>query len=162
MLVQPETVVRWQRTAWQRYWTWKSRRSVSPGRPRIPKEIREPIRRLAGENPRWGSVRILGELRKLGYDVSAQTVRRYRQRATRRPPTGSKYASMADYHSDPAELGAMAERAGVRTLMLTHLAPPSPKPADVIYEQRVRAGGYSGNVVVGCDLDRHQIGAAVT
>ena len=80
MFVQPETVVRWQRTAWRQYWTWKSRRSAAPGRPHIPKEVRELIRRLAGENPRWGSVRILGELRKLGYEVSAQTVRRYRQR----------------------------------------------------------------------------------
>jgi len=26
VLVQPETVIRWQRTAWRRYWTWKSRR----------------------------------------------------------------------------------------------------------------------------------------
>jgi transposase InsO family protein len=89
VIVQPETVVRWQRTAWQRYWTWKSKRSASPGRSRIPKEVRELTRRLAGENPRWGSVRILGELRKLGYDVSAQTVRRYRQRAMRRPPAQS-------------------------------------------------------------------------
>ena len=30
-LVQPDTVVRWHRTAWRRYWTWKSRRR--PGRP---------------------------------------------------------------------------------------------------------------------------------
>ncbi len=89
VFVQPETIIRWQRIAWQRYWTWKSRRSASPGRPRIPKEVRELIRRLAGENPRWGSVRIVGELRKLGYEVSTQTVRRYRQRAIRRPPSQS-------------------------------------------------------------------------
>ncbi len=88
-MVQPETVIRWQRTAWRRYWAWKSKRSASPGRPQIPKEVRELIRRLAGENPRWGSIRILGELRKLGYEVSAQTVRRYRQRAMRRPPSQS-------------------------------------------------------------------------
>ena len=62
VFVQPETVIRWQRPAWRRYWAWKSRRSAAPGRPRIPKEIRELIRRLAGENPRWGSVRILGGL----------------------------------------------------------------------------------------------------
>ena len=89
VFVQPETVVRWQRTAWRRYWTWMSKRSAAPGRPQIPKEVRELIRRLAGENPRWGSVRILGELRKMGYEVSAQTVRRYRQRAMRRPPSQS-------------------------------------------------------------------------
>jgi hypothetical protein len=88
VFVQPETVIRWQRTAWQRYWTWKSRRSAAPGRPRIPKEVlRELIRRLARENPRWGSVRILGELRKLGYDVSAQTVRRYRRSRWRGLPS---------------------------------------------------------------------------
>ena len=85
VFVQPETIIRWQRTAWRRYWAWKRKRSASPGRPQIPKEVRELIRRLAGENPRWGSVRILGELRKLGHEVSAQTVRRYRQRAMNRP-----------------------------------------------------------------------------
>ena len=66
VFVQLETVVRWQRTAWRRYWAWKSKRSASPGRPQIPKEVRELIRRLAGENPRWGSVRIVGELRMTG------------------------------------------------------------------------------------------------
>jgi putative transposase len=25
LFVQPETVIRWHRTAWRRYWTWKSR-----------------------------------------------------------------------------------------------------------------------------------------
>ena len=89
ILVQPETVIRWQRTAWRRYWIWKSRHSGSPGRSRVPKEVRELIRRVARENPRWGSMRIVGELRKLGYYVSAQTVRRYRRKATRRPPSQS-------------------------------------------------------------------------
>jgi hypothetical protein len=27
-LVQPETVVRWHRTVWRRYWTWRSRAAV--------------------------------------------------------------------------------------------------------------------------------------
>ena len=89
MLVQPETVIRWQRTAWHRYWAWKSRHTRAPGRSRVPKEVRELIRRLARENPRWGSMRIVGELRKLGFVVSAQTVRRYRRQAIRRPPSQS-------------------------------------------------------------------------
>lgn len=88
VLVQPDTVVRWHRTAWQRYWTWKSRRR-RPGRPRLSRELRVLIQRLARENPRWGSVRIRGELRKLGYDVGAELIRRYRRRARRRPPAQS-------------------------------------------------------------------------
>jgi transposase InsO family protein len=47
------------------------------------------ILRLASENPRWGSVRIVGELRALGFAVSARTVSRYRDRARRRPPSQS-------------------------------------------------------------------------
>ena len=44
---------------------------------------------LARENPRWGAVRIVGELRALGFSVSARTVRRYRDQARRRPPSQS-------------------------------------------------------------------------
>jgi transposase InsO family protein len=86
-LVQPETVIRWHRTAWRRYWTWKSRRP--PGRPRIDAELRQLIRRIARENPRWGAVRIVGELRALGFTVSSRTVRRYRREVLRRPPSQS-------------------------------------------------------------------------
>jgi len=76
-LVQPDTVVRWHRAAWRRYWTWKSR-GGRPGHPRTDRELRELIVRLASENPRWGAVRIVGELRALGCSVSARTMRRYR------------------------------------------------------------------------------------
>ena len=86
-VVQPDTVVRWHRTAWRRYWTWRSRRPS--GRPRISAEVRELIERMARDNPRWGSVRIQGELRKLGIQVSARSVRRYRRAVRRRPPSQS-------------------------------------------------------------------------
>ena len=46
-------------------------------------------RGIATENPRWGAVRIEGELLALGYEVSAETVRCYRRRALRRPPSQS-------------------------------------------------------------------------
>ena len=84
--VRPETVVRWHRAGWRRYWTWKSR-PRPPGRPRIDPEARELIVRLARENRTWGAVRIQGELRALGHDVSAETVRRYRLPALRQPPS---------------------------------------------------------------------------
>ena len=44
---------------------------------------------MARDNPRWGSVRIQGELRKLGIAVSARSVRRYRKAVKRRPPSQS-------------------------------------------------------------------------
>ena len=85
-MLEPATVVRWHRAGWRRYWTWKSR-GRRPGRRRIPLEARELILRIASENPRWGAVRIRGELRALAYDISAESVRRYRLRALRRPPS---------------------------------------------------------------------------
>ena len=78
-MVEPDTVVRWQRSAWRAYWRWKSRRRS--GRPRIPAELRQLILRSATEHPRCGAVRIVGELRALGFEVSARTVSRYRQQA---------------------------------------------------------------------------------
>ena len=87
-LVQPDTVVRWHRVAWRRYWRWRSR-GRQPGRPRLAPEVRELIVRLVRENPRWGAVRIVGELRALGFEVSPRTVRRYRDQVRRRPPSQS-------------------------------------------------------------------------
>ena len=40
-VVQPDTIMRWHRTAWRHYWTWKSHRP--PGRPRLSAEVRELI-----------------------------------------------------------------------------------------------------------------------
>ena len=61
--------------------------------------------------------------------------------------------SILDYHADSISLGAMAQRAQVNTLMLTHLGPP---PQNEVEEQRfaddVKAGGYTGHVLVGRDL----------
>ena len=96
MIVQPETVIRWHRTAWRGYWTWKSR-ARHPGRPRISKELQGLIARIATENPRWGAVRIHGELLALGYEVSAETVRCYRRRALRRPPSQSWRTFLANH-----------------------------------------------------------------
>jgi len=80
VVVQPETVVRWHRKGFRLYWRWKSR--SRRGRPRIPTEVRQLIRRMALENP-WGARRIHAELAKLGIRVSLATVSRY---LPKRPP----------------------------------------------------------------------------
>ena len=72
-LVTPSTLLRWHRELVRRKWTFR-RRSVS-GRPPISAEVRELILRFARENPRWGCVRIEGELAKLGVEVSASKIR---------------------------------------------------------------------------------------
>ncbi|MDA1061728.1 MAG: integrase core domain-containing protein [Chloroflexi bacterium] len=99
VVVRPETVVRWHRAGWRRYWTWKSR-PHRRGRPRIDPEARELILRLARENRTWGSVRIQGELRALGHDVSAETVRRYRLQALRRPPSPNWRAFLTNHRHE--------------------------------------------------------------
>ena len=96
-MVEPDTVVRWHRSAWRAYWRWKSRRRS--GRPRIPAELRQLIVRIATENPRWGAVRIVGELRALGFEVSARTVSRYRRQALRRPPSQSWHTFLRNHAS---------------------------------------------------------------
>ena len=50
VLVRPETLIRWHRAGWRLFWRIKSR----PGRPPIPLELRQLIRRMATENPIWG------------------------------------------------------------------------------------------------------------
>ena len=66
--------------------------------------------------------------------------------------------------STASDLGAMAQRAQVQHLMLTHLIPPigakkqGPYPipngplTEIDYETAVRDGGFAGNTVVGTDL----------
>jgi putative transposase len=70
--VTPETLLRWHRRIVARSWTYSHRR---PGRPPLDQQVRQLILRLARENSHWGYVRIVGELRKLGIDVSATLVR---------------------------------------------------------------------------------------
>ena len=50
VIVKPETVIRWHRCGFRRYWTWKSRRR-RPGRPGVAPEIRELIRNMSRANP---------------------------------------------------------------------------------------------------------------
>ncbi len=70
-LVRPETLLRWHRQLVRRKWTRPHR---PPGRPALDPEVRELILRLGRGNPRWGHLRIPGELLKLGVRVSATTI----------------------------------------------------------------------------------------
>jgi putative transposase len=88
-LVRPETLLRWHRRMVRRRWTYPT---TSNGRPPIPEEVQQLVVRLARENPRWGYQRIHGELLRLGWRVSASSIRRVLRAhgldpAPRRAPT---------------------------------------------------------------------------
>jgi hypothetical protein len=78
-LVTPKTVLDWHRRLVKGHW---ARKSKKPGRPPLPEETVELVRRLAKENPSWGYLRIVGEMKKLGVEVSngsvASVLRRHR------------------------------------------------------------------------------------
>jgi transposase len=85
-VVHPDTVIRWQRERFRRYWAQRSKKSGRPGRPPISSQVRELIRTMACANPLWRAPRIHGELRKLGIEVSERTVSRV-LRTVKRPPS---------------------------------------------------------------------------
>lgn len=73
VFVQPESVIAWRKRKFRKHWARLSC-GPKPGRPRVPREIRELIGRISAANPLWGSPHIRGELRKQGIEVSKPTV----------------------------------------------------------------------------------------
>jgi putative transposase len=85
VFVQPDTVVRWQRERFRRFWTRLSRPKRDPrGRPGIAAEIRQLMLQVASANRFWRAPRTHGELR---CSVSERTVSRILKRVRRTPPS---------------------------------------------------------------------------
>lgn len=99
LLVSPRTLLRWHRALVRGKWRQPSGRV---GRPPLSPGIRELVLRLARENPRWGHRRICGELRKLGFAVSATSV----------PPPACSGAAGAGAASGRPKLARVPEIAG--------------------------------------------------
>jgi len=82
---KPETVIAWHRKGFRLFWTWKVRHG-HPGRPSVPKDVRDLIRLMSRANPTWGAPRIHGELLKLGMKIGETSVSKYMD-GHRRPPS---------------------------------------------------------------------------
>ena len=96
-ILQPETVLAWERKGFRLYWTWKSQ--ARKGRPCQSREVRELIQKISLANPRWGAPRIHGELQKLGIQVAETTVAKYMVRP-RRPSSQSWRTFLKNHMQD--------------------------------------------------------------
>jgi transposase InsO family protein len=95
-IIRPETLLRWHRAGFCRYWRWKSRNPG--GRPRIEAALRTLIRQMSIENVLWGAPRIRGELLKLGFAVAQSTIARYMARPDGRAPSGQRWGTFVRNH----------------------------------------------------------------
>ena len=78
---------------------WR-RKSCKPGRPALPKDVRELVRRMARENPTWGEERIADELSlKLGIRVSPRTVGKYLKLGNPRGSSGQRWTTFVRNHA---------------------------------------------------------------
>ncbi len=102
LVVNTDTVARWNRARFGRYWA-KISRKRHPGRPRIDAEIRRLVRMMAQDG--WGTPRIHGELTKLGFLVSEMTVSRYSPRQPAEPDQLKRWVAFLRNHKD--EIAAM-------------------------------------------------------
>jgi hypothetical protein len=73
VVVKPDTFIHWHRKSFR-----LALEVQVNGRTRLPKDLRELIRRMAAQNPSWGQERITKDLKlKLGIRVSPSTVASY-------------------------------------------------------------------------------------
>jgi len=107
-IIRPETLVRWHRAGFRRYWRWKSR-SLG-GRPQIDVDLRALIRRMSAENPLWGAPRIHGELLKLGFEVAQSSVAKYMAIGRIRPAQAA--SPSAECSCDRQDRSVPTRRAG--------------------------------------------------
>jgi putative transposase len=138
-LPSPQTVLRWHRELVRRKWCY-GRRSV--GRPPLDRGLVELVLRLGRENPRWGCVRIQGELRKLGIRVGATTIRSILRRSGLGPAPRGQGLSWTEFLGAQAS-GIVAcdfftvETAWLRTLYVLFWIE--------LGSRRVHLGGVSAN-----------------
>ncbi|HSH80684.1 MAG TPA: integrase core domain-containing protein, partial [Herpetosiphonaceae bacterium] len=98
LIVQPDTLLRWHRQLFRRFWRRQSRATAPAHRPPLALETVALIRELAATNRTWGAERIRGELLKLGIRVAKSTIQRYAREAHPPPRSGQTWATFLRNH----------------------------------------------------------------
>ena len=99
LIVQPDTVLRWHRELFRRFWRRTSASTRPAHRPPIAPETITLIHAMAAANRLWGTERIRGELLKLDIRVAKSTIQKYMRAA--RPPRllGQTWATFLRNHA---------------------------------------------------------------
>ena len=99
LIVQPDTLLRWHRQLFRRYWKRTSRAAAPAHRPPLAPATVALITEMAAANRLWGAERIRGELLKLDIRVAKWTVQKYLRAA--RPPqrAGQSWATFLRTHA---------------------------------------------------------------
>jgi hypothetical protein len=117
-LVSPMTLLRWHRDLVARRWTYPP---TGHRRRTLPDTTVDLVVRLARENPWWGYVRIVGEVRKLGIAVSATSVRAILRRHDLGPAPRRGGPSWVEFLRGQAVGTLATDFFTVETIMLTRL-----------------------------------------
>ena len=100
-----------------------------------------------------GDTRVCAEVEDLARGADVLVHEACRTSAMAPLIAGTVFETIFSYHADTVDLGAMAERAGVPHVVLTHLIPPPDAPGDTAkFAGDLRTGGYGGRITVGEDL----------
>ncbi len=75
---------------------------------------------------------------------------------TKLPNRDNIIKHLSESHTSPEDAGTIARRAGVGTLVLSHLVPGDTEIAEDKWEARARAD-FDGNVICGVDLDQFSL-----
>ena len=95
-IVRLETVIRVASPGLSPLWTWKVRRG-KPGRPSIPREVRDLIRQMSRDNPLWGAPHIHGSCSNWASPSARPVWPKYMVRQ-RRPPSQT-WRTFLDNHA---------------------------------------------------------------
>ena len=77
-MITPDTLRRWLRKLVALKWTFSKGRP--PGRPMVDPEIERLVLNILTENPGWGSDKVVGTHKNLGYSISDTTIDNIRKR----------------------------------------------------------------------------------
>ncbi len=98
LIVQPETVLRWHRQLFTRFWRRTFRAAAPAHRPPIAPETIAVIREMAAATRTWGAERSRGELLKRGIGVATSTIQTYMRGARPSRRSGQTWATFLANH----------------------------------------------------------------